>query len=320
MAYGANLFVNPGAESDPSGWGSENATIDRVTSPVRTGAGAFRLVSAGAGTVQMYRQGELSQGLGPGAPVLLQAWVRTSVARQATLRVDWSGVNGYVGDAGTPFVTTTVGQWTLVSGTLTMPATANRGFFYLRVVDVAGGETIYVDDLSLQSEVSNPPAKVSGVVVGEVLSSSVALSWQPVADATSYTVRRGGVVAASGVTGTQTVVGSLTASTAYTFTVEALAGTVPGPASDPVQATTLAPTRSVWVSWTVPSAGGSAITGHVVQRRTGTGAWSTIATLPPAATFYEDKTALTGTAYGYRHAAQNNAGTATFSAEQTITP
>lgn len=75
---------------------------------------------------------------------------------------------------------------------------------------------------------------------------------------------------------------------------------------------------TVNVLWAVPNDGGGTITGHVVQRRTGTGAWATIATTTAAATSYSDTTAEVGTQYGYRHAATSDVGTAPFSDEVTI--
>jgi hypothetical protein len=72
-------------------------------------------------------------------------------------------------------------------------------------------------------------------------------------------------------------------------------------------------------TWTVASSGGSGLTGHVVQRRTGDGPWATLATVAASATSYVDTTALPGTQYGYRHAATNALGTAAFSPEVRVT-
>jgi fibronectin type 3 domain-containing protein len=63
------------------------------------------------------------------------------------------------------------------------------------------------------------------------------------------------------------------------------------------------------LGWTVPSDGGSAISGYQVLRGTSPSAESVLTTLPATATSYVDSTATPGTAYYYRVAALNSIGT-----------
>lgn len=65
--------------------------------------------------------------------------------------------------------------------------------------------------------------------------------------------------------------------------------------------------------------GGSPITGYVLQRRAGNGAWADLASLPATAFTYVDSTPSGGVQYGYRVAAVNAIGTGPFSAEALVT-
>lgn len=76
---------------------------------------------------------------------------------------------------------------------------------------------------------------------------------------------------------------------------------------------------TVTCTWTVPVDGGSVITGYTVQRRTGTGTFSTIASPGSGATSHADTTVSASTQYGYRVAAVNAIGTGPWSGEQTVT-
>jgi chitinase len=85
------------------------------------------------------------------------------------------------------------------------------------------------------------PAAPGGLTVTGTASSSVSLSWTaPAGTVTGYSVLRNGAPAVS-VTGTSTTITGLAASTAYTFTVEAVNSAGTSPPSAPVSATTSAP-------------------------------------------------------------------------------
>jgi subtilisin family serine protease len=75
--------------------------------------------------------------------------------------------------------------------------------------------------------------------------------------------------------------------------------------------------NGVLLGWTLPS---GTLTGVVVERRVGTGAWSAIATLGSAATSHTDTDGVTpGESYRYRVRAQNVNGASQASAEASVT-
>lgn len=156
MTYGANLLPNPGAEADAAGWSTQNATLARVTTPVRSGVGAFSLTAAAAGDVTMVAA-ELSSGLNPGQLVLLSAYGRSAAAgRTVQMLVDWSSATAYLSTASVSGPTTTTTGWTQTTGSVLMPATATRGTVFLRFYAAAAGEVHYADDLSVQADTPAP--------------------------------------------------------------------------------------------------------------------------------------------------------------------
>jgi beta-glucanase (GH16 family) len=147
---GAELVPNPGAESDVAGWSTSNAALTRVTSPVRTGSGAFRLSAPASGHVLMLGP-RTTTGITPGAGLRLSAWVRSAaVSRNALFQVDWGSSTGYLSTGGTPQVTTSTSGWTQVTGTLTVPAGASTALFYVKFIDAGSGDVHFADDLSVQ--------------------------------------------------------------------------------------------------------------------------------------------------------------------------
>jgi len=84
------------------------------------------------------------------------------------------------------------------------------------------------------------PSAPTGLTVTGTTASSVSLSWAaPAGTVTSYTVLRNGTAAGT-VSGTSTTITGLTASTGYTFTVEAVNSAGTSPPSAAVSATTAA--------------------------------------------------------------------------------
>ena len=93
---------------------------------------------------------------------------------------------------------------------------------------------------------------------------------------------------------------------------EAVARRISGPSAPtvPGAATLSAVARrgSVLVSWTVPSNGGSAITGYRIYRARGTNAPIVLASVGDASTSYVDSTTIRGRSYTYSVAALNAVG------------
>lgn len=87
-----------------------------------------------------------------------------------------------------------------------------------------GTGAYHADDISLTGpgvDAGQPPAVPTGLQVGTVTSTSVALSWSPVTGASGYALYRDGVKVRT-VTGTSATVTGLAPSTAYGFQVAAV--------------------------------------------------------------------------------------------------
>lgn len=155
------LLSNPGAEVDTAGWSGSGGALARVTTPVRTGAGAFRITADGGTNANIL--GSLLTGLTPGQQVTVTGWVRSAAAiRQAVLQVEWSSDSvGYIAGNASSQVATSSSAWTQVPAvTFTVPANATRALFYPQVISPSAGEVFYWDDLSFDAAAVTPQPTV----------------------------------------------------------------------------------------------------------------------------------------------------------------
>jgi chitinase len=206
-AADADLVENGGFEAGLDGWTCTAGAA--VTSPVRSGSSALRATPAGSD----YAQCSQTVTVKPDSQYTLAGYVRGSYV--------------YLGASGTG--TTDVSTWTqsapdwqqLTTTFRTGPSTTKvtlytHGWY--------GTGAYYADDVSLVGpgvDQGQPPAAPTGLAVGTVTSSTVALSWSPVTGATGYAVYRDGVRVQTS-TGTSTTVSGLVPSTAYAFQVAAV--------------------------------------------------------------------------------------------------
>jgi hypothetical protein len=93
--------------------------------------------------------------------------------------------------------------------------------------------------------------------------------------------------------------------------VSATAGTVPSTPTAPI--VNNANIGRLSVSWTAPSSEGFAITGYTLQRRLGSGSWSTVYT--GTASSFSDTSVVKGSSYQYRVLATNFIGNSDYSNE-----
>ncbi|MFD7475541.1 chitinase, partial [Streptomyces sp. NPDC059837] len=203
----ADLVKNGGFEAGLDGWTCTAGAA--VTSPVRSGSSALRATPAGSD----YAQCSQTVTVKPDSQYTLAGYVRGSYV--------------YLGASGTG--TTDVSTWTqsapdwqqLTTTFRTGPSTTKvtlytHGWY--------GTGAYYADDVSLVGpgvDQGQPPAAPTGLAVGTVTSSTVALTWSPVTGATGYAVYRDGVRVQTS-TGTSTTVSGLAPSTAYAFQVAAV--------------------------------------------------------------------------------------------------
>ncbi|MFD4624431.1 chitinase [Streptomyces sp. NPDC058475] len=205
-AADADLARNGGFESGLDSWTCTAGST--VNSPVRSGGSALKATPAG----NDYAQCSQTVTVKPDSQYTLSGYVRGSYV--------------YLGASGTG--TTDVSTWTQsATDWQQLTTTFRTGASTTRVTIYTHGwygtGTYYADDLSLVGpgvDAGQPPAAPTGLAVGTVTSSSVALSWSGVAGATGYAVYRDGVKVQTA-TGTSATVSGLSASTAYSFQVAA---------------------------------------------------------------------------------------------------
>ncbi|MEV7886269.1 chitinase [Streptomyces sp. NPDC002817] len=224
-AADADLARNGGFEAGLDSWTCSAGTT--VSSPVRSGVSALQATPAGSDNARCAQTVTVK----PDSPYTLSGYVRGSYV--------------HLGASGTG--TTDVSTWTqsapnwqqLTTTFRTGPATTKvtiytHGWY--------GTGAYHADDISLTGpgvDAGLPPAAPTGLTVGTVTSSSVALSWPATAGATGYAVHRDGARVQTA-SGTSATVAGLSPSTAYSFQVSALNDAGESARSAAVTATTTA--------------------------------------------------------------------------------
>ncbi|MFI9603841.1 chitinase [Streptomyces sp. NPDC052043] len=205
----ADVLRNGGFEAGLDGWTCPGSGTT-VKSPVRSGSSALQATPSDSDNAQCAQTVPVQ----PNSQYTLTGYVRGSYV--------------YLGASGTG--TTDVSTWTQSAPDWQQLTTTFRTGAQTTEVTVYthgwyGTGAYYADDLTLVgpggSAGQRPPAAPAGLTTGTVTSTSVALSWSPVADATGYTVYRDGTKAQT-VTGTSATIAGLSPSTAYGFQVAAV--------------------------------------------------------------------------------------------------
>ncbi|MFI9025588.1 chitinase [Streptomyces sp. NPDC053560] len=225
-----NVAKNAGYESGLSNWTCSNGSGTTVTSPVHGGTSALKATPAGSDNAKCTQ----TVAVKPGATYRLSAYVQ--------------GAYVYLGASGTG--TTDVSTWTtggsswqqlqtsFTAGPNTTSVTVYTHGWY-------GQAPYFADDISVfgpdggggTDPVPGIPATPTGLSVGTVTQSSVALSWNAAKDATGYTVYRDGAKAQT-VSGTSATITGLSPATAYRFQVAATNATGESAKSAEVTGTT----------------------------------------------------------------------------------
>jgi hypothetical protein len=228
-AAATNLLANPGFETgSASPWACDAGTASVVATPAHTGSHALAATATGSDDAQCAQ----TVAVAPNSAYTLTAWVQGSYVY---LGATGTGVNA---STWTPSAT----GWQQLSTTFTTGAQTTSVSVFLH--GWYGQGTYDADDVTLSGPAgdggggSAVPPTPTGLTVGTVTSTSVALSWQASAGATGYSVYRGGTKVAITTATTATVTG-LAPATAYTFTVSATDAEGESAQSGTVTATTL---------------------------------------------------------------------------------
>ncbi|MFF0060414.1 chitinase [Streptomyces sp. NPDC005279] len=213
QAADINVAKNAGFESGLTNWTCSGGSGVTTSSPVHGGASALKATPAGQDNAKCTQTVTVK----PNSTYTLSAWVQ--------------GGYTYLGASGTG--TTDVSTWTPDSaGWKQLSTTFTTGGSTTSVTVYTHGwygqAAYYADDLSVfgpdggggGDPSPTVPAAPGGLAVGSVTSSSVALSWNAVSNATGYNLYQNGTKVQS-VTGASATATGLSASTSYQFQVTA---------------------------------------------------------------------------------------------------
>ncbi|MFD9225185.1 chitinase [Streptomyces sp. NPDC060064] len=208
-----NVAKNAGFESGLTNWTCSGGSGVTASSPVHGGASALKATPAGQDNAKCTQTVTVK----PNSTYTLSAWVQ--------------GGYTYLGASGTG--TTDVSTWTPDSAgwkQLSTTFTTGSGTTSVTVYTHGwyGQAAYYADDVSVFGPDAGGggdpsptvPAAPGGLAAGSVTSSSVALSWNAVSNATGYNLYRNGTKVQS-VTGASATATGLSASTSYQFQVTA---------------------------------------------------------------------------------------------------
>ncbi|MBM7170033.1 glycoside hydrolase family 18 protein [Streptomyces sp. G44] len=211
-AADVNAAKNAGFESDLSDWTCTANSGAAVTSPVHGGAKALKATPSGQHTAECSQVVKVK----PNSTYKLSSWVQGGYAYLGARSTGTTDVSTW---------TPGTSSWQQLSTSFTTGANTTSVTVYTH--GWYGQSAYYVDDVSVfgpdgggGTDPVEIPAAPSGLAAGTTTSTSVDLSWTPVAKATGYTVYRDGTKVASAGGASATVTG-LAPDTTYSFQVSA---------------------------------------------------------------------------------------------------
>lgn len=188
-----NLIRNPGAEVDLTNWGALNATLARVTTDQRTGAGAYQLTSSAAGLYYMGPQTGATTHqylVKPGQAYSMGAYIKAAnpgSVRDVRMSLSWNlSDNTTLSVNAAPTPSTSSAYVRLGLENAVAPSNALSVSVFIQVLAAAGaGEITLVDDIMLV-----PAATLPAYFDGNTPSDSLnAYSWVNAANG-SYSIHR----------------------------------------------------------------------------------------------------------------------------------
>lgn len=272
------------------------------------------------------------------APTTLTLVFSEALDQTKTLLTTDFTLSGGKSDSAAVYVNATTVALTVTAFTNGEAITLNVAAGAVR--DLAGNNLAAITARAITNNVSTVPSQVTGLTVGTITSSSIAVSWtapsnggaaitdyiiQTSPDNSTWTTFSDGTS-----TTTNTIVTGIPASTLRYIRVAAINSVGTGTYSTSVSATTNASatapaqvtgltlgtpsSNSQPLSWTAPSNGGSAITDYLIEyKATSSGTWLTFSDGTSTSTSTTVTSLSASTSYDYRVSAINAVGTGTAS-------
>ncbi|WP_171163961.1 chitinase [Streptomyces sp. I05A-00742] len=223
-----NLVRNPGFENGLTPWTCSGDSGTTTSAPARTGTAALKAAPGGLDNARCSQ----TVAVKPGSAYRLSAWVQGSYVHLGASGTGTTDVSTWTPGTGSDWKELTT---SFTTGPNTTSVTVHTHGWY-------GQSAYYADDITLTGPGGGDPGEPvpsapGGLTAGRATSSSVDLSWTPVAGATGYHVYRDGTKVQA-VTGASATVTGLAPATAYRFQVTAVNAAGESARSAEVTATT----------------------------------------------------------------------------------
>jgi hypothetical protein len=146
-----NLATNPSFETSVAGWNvdSGNATVSQSSTFAYAGTYSARTQTNVAGAVFNIVGTAIS--VNPGQAYTFSAYVRSSVARQCRVFVQWYNGGTFLSNSPNTLVTSSTSGWTRLVSTGTAPATATSCYLGSRTESSQIGDLVYWDAFLLET-------------------------------------------------------------------------------------------------------------------------------------------------------------------------
>jgi glucose/arabinose dehydrogenase len=190
---GVELLPNPGAEANVTGWRQNSATVTRATTPVHSGTGSVKVVTANTLTTEGTYQFTANGSITPGTTYRTSAWVNAPSGAKLKLGVEWiNSSGGFVNLTQSSFTGT--GGWAQQTFDAVAPAGSDHVAYYIYTDGVKQALTFNIDDASMQSLTGggggSGPVVLNGAVLRVSPTTGLALPDNPNAASSDVNARR----------------------------------------------------------------------------------------------------------------------------------
>jgi hypothetical protein len=150
-----NLVTNPSFETSAASWVLSNATTSQSSTFAYAGTYSTRTETTVAGNLVATFLTPIS--VTAGLTYTYSAYVRSSVARQCRVFIQWYNGGTFLSNSPFTFVTSSTSAWTRLVSTGTAPATATLGYLVARTESSSIGDLQYWDAFLVETASSALP-------------------------------------------------------------------------------------------------------------------------------------------------------------------